>query len=98
MSWRHSGAMLETTRSFYCIQKVSMSGSICHFCRSEVSHVEHRSTALNFDCSLDAKTNLWIPQYLGSWMFFKALFLSSLTLTALFLLTDSKLKIQGENT
>lgn len=52
-----------------------MGESICLFCKTEdVKCVKHRSTVLNFDCSLDAKTNLQIPEDLGPWMFFKALF------------------------
>lgn len=52
-----------------------MGESICHFCKSKnIKCVKHRSTVLNFDCSMDAKTNLQIPEDLGPWMFFKALF------------------------
>lgn len=100
MSFRHSGATLGTTRRFCCILKVSMGGSICHFCKSEkVACVKHRSTALNFlwlqvRCQ-NKSLKAWAPWTLGCVS--KHFFPASPILTALFLLTDSRLKIWGKN-
>lgn len=100
MSFRHSGAMLGTTRTFYCILKVSMGGSICHFCKSKkVACVKHGSTAPNF---------LWLQVRCQKQIFeclstldpgcvSKHFFPASPILTALFLLTASRLKIWGKN-